>query len=135
MIVPPTVIEPSKTSNPSASIFARAGTMPAAIVGVVLGDADERRRERAERERERDSLRHRRHRHPLAHRIADDDAEDEAAGDPAIVDDRVVQQRADDGEQHADRRLLHAAPRLVGAREAAQPEDEQDRRERGSSPG
>ena len=57
------------------------------------------------------------------------DAEHEPADDPAVVDDRVVEQRADDGEQHADRGLLHAAPRLVGAREAAQSEDEQDRRD------
>ena len=30
-IVPPTVIEPSMTSNPSASIVARAGSVPAVI--------------------------------------------------------------------------------------------------------
>ena len=77
----------------------------------------------------RDSLRHRRHRHPHAHRVADDDAEHQSADDPAVVDDRVVEQRAGDGEQHADRRLLHAAPCLVGPRETAQSENEQDRRD------
>ena len=46
-----------------------------------------------------------------AERDADDRADDEAADDPVVADDLVVQQRADDGEQHADRGLLHAAAR------------------------
>ena len=62
-------------------------------------------------------------------RVADDDAENQTGRDPAVVDDRVVEQRAGDGEQHADRRLLHAAARLVGPRETAQSENEQDRRD------
>ena len=97
-------------------------------LGVELRDADERGRERAEGQRQRDSLRHRGHRHPHAHRVADDDADHQSGDDPPVVDDRVVEQRAGDGEQHAERRHLHSAPCPVGARETAQSQNEQDRR-------
>ena len=97
---------------------------------IVLADADQRRRQRAEHVRERDALRHRRHRHELAERVADDVPMHEARDDPRVGEDLLVQQRADDGQQHAQRGELHAAPRLVRLGQAAQAEDEQHGRAR-----
>ena len=56
---------------------------------------------------------------------ADHEPDQRSTGSAMIV---VVDQRADDGEQHADRRLLHAALALVRAGQALQAEDEEDRR-------
>ena len=117
MKLPVTVSEPSSTSKPSAAICAvpiaprrratRCST-PATPTSVAASAP--------KHERDRDSLRHRRHRHPHAERIADDRAEHEPAGDPVVVDDLVVARSVPhDGEQHADRGQLHAAPRLVRA--------------------
>ena len=97
-------------------------------VGVILGHADERRRERAERERERNALRHCRHRHPHPERVPHNDADHHAERDPLVIDDLVVDERTRDGEQHPHGCLLHAAAGLVRTREAAESEDEEDRR-------
>src|SRR5690348_17437549 len=51
------------------------------------------------RSRDGDELRHRRHRHALADGEPDRRAEHHAGGDPAVGDDLLVEQRADDGEQ------------------------------------
>src|ERR1019366_3243537 len=93
----------------------------------VFHDSHQRRRDRAERVRERDELRHRGHLDLHRHRVADHAADDESDEDPLIREDVRVQQCADDGEQHAHRRLLHAEPGLRGLRERTQAEDEQDR--------
>src|ERR1019366_4133366 len=93
----------------------------------VFHDSDERRRDRAERVRERDELRHRGHLDLHRHRVSDHADDDESDEDPLIREDVRVQQRADDGKQHAHRRLLHAEPGLRGLRERTQSEDEQDR--------
>ena len=58
--------------------------------------------------------------------IADERAEHETAGDPAVVEDLVVDQRAADGEQHADRGVLHPSSRGVRLRQAPQAEDEEE---------
>ena len=93
---------------------------------VVLGHADERRGERTKAQRHGDPLRKRRRRHPHAERIPDERAEHEAGDDPPVVDDVVVDERAADGHQHAERGVLHAAPRAVRVRQTAQSEDEED---------
>ena len=92
-----------------------------------LRDADEGRREAAERVRERRPLRHGRHRDPEAHRDADRRAREEPDDDPLVAHDVVVEQRADDGEQHPELGHEHAAPGRVGMAQALEAEDEEDR--------
>ena len=82
--------------------------------GVELGDADQRRREAAERVRERDSLGHLGHRDPDRDRGADDRADDEPGDDPLVADDLVVEERRDDGDEHADLAEDDAAARVLG---------------------
>ena len=95
----------------------------------VFRDADERGGERAESVRERGELRECGHRHALREHAADDSADDEADENPFVRDDLLVQQRADDREQHADLREVHPAARGVGMAETFQPDDEKDRGE------
>ena len=76
---------------------------------VVLGGADQRDAERAEGVAQGGPLGHGRHRHQ-AQRHADDRAQDQPDGDPRVVDDLVVEQRADDRQQH---------PQLAGPDAAA----------------
>ena len=63
--------------------------------------ADQGDAERAEGVAERGSLRDGGHLHH-AERDADAAAEHQADGDPLVIDDAVVQQRAGDGQQHAE---------------------------------
>ena len=92
-----------------------------------LGDADERHREGAEHVADGDALRHGGHWHKEAHRQTDGATHNEADDDELVAHDLVVQQGADDGEQHAERCELHAAARGVRLRQAAESKDERRR--------
>ena len=112
--LPVNVRKPRNTSRPSARA---SDDVEMDAVRIVLGDADQRRRQAAERVRERDSLGH------LGHRDArdggaDDRADDEAGDDPVVGDDLLVEERADDGDQHADDADEDAAPRALRASSA-----------------
>src|ERR1700723_2246508 len=68
---------------------------------IEFGGADECDAEGAEGVAERGSLRDGGH-VDHAERHADDGAEDQSDGDPFVFDDVVIEQRADDGDQHAE---------------------------------
>ena len=68
---------------------------------IEFGRADQRYAKSAERMAERGSLRHGGHVHH-AQRDSDSGAEHECDDNPFVVDDAVMQQRASDGEHHAD---------------------------------
>ena len=68
---------------------------------IKFGGADQRHAERAKRMAERRPLRHGGHR-DFAERYADDGAENKRNDDPFVLDDAVIQQRAGNGQQHAD---------------------------------
>jgi hypothetical protein len=93
-----------------------------------FGDAHERGSQRAEHVAECDALRHRRHRHELAQRVADDRSDDQASDDPLVGQNVLMHQCADDRQQHANGSHLHTALRLIGLGQTSQAEDEQDRR-------
>ena len=61
-------------------------------------------------------------------------ADDQRDDDPGEAQDLPVEQRRDDGEQHADGRHTVAAPRGLGRAQPLQPEDEQDGREQIGQP-
>src|SRR5947207_6058520 len=79
--------------------------------------------------RQRSSLRHRRHRHPNAHRRAEQSTDQQSDDNPGVADDLEMHERADDGHQHAE--LGHVHPALGGFRmaQALQSENEKDRSE------
>src|SRR5207248_11052658 len=97
-------------------------------VAQVVGDADQRGGEGAEGVGKGGALGDRRNRDPDRHRSSDGRADDEADRDPAVIDDLVVDQRADDGEEHADLGEEHSAARGLRMAQAPEPEDEEDRR-------
>ena len=71
-----------------------------------------------------DALRHGGHRYQETHRQADGATNNEADDDELVAHDLVVQQGADDREQHAERCELHTAARGVRLRQSAEAEDE-----------
>src|SRR5262249_53999304 len=76
-------------------------------------------------------LRHRGHRDLDPEREPDHDPDrrpdQEPADDPIEADDLLVEQRADHGEQHAERGLPHAAAGPFGIAQAPKTDDEQQR--------
>ena len=92
---------------------------------IEFGGADQRDAERAEGVAERRPLRHGGHLHQ-AQRNADDGAEHQRDRDPLVVDDAVVQQRAADGQQHADLAGPDAVPGRARRTHPLQRENEQD---------
>ena len=89
----------------------RAHREPVRLQAVVFRGADQRRSQRAASLRDRGSLRHMRHRHEHRERDTDRRADNQAGGDPFVIDHFMPQQRADHGQQHADFARDHAAPR------------------------
>ncbi len=93
---------------------------------VEFGGSDQRDAECAEGVAERGSLRHGGHLHH-AERHADDGAEDQCDGDPFVFNNVVIEQRAADGEQHADFAGAHAAAGGGGRAHPLQRHDEERR--------
>ena len=80
---------------------------------VELRRADQRDAERAEGVAQRGPLRHGRHLHH-AQRHADDRAQHQRDGDPLVVDDLVVEQRAADRQEHPQLAGQDAAAAVAG---------------------
>ena len=93
-------------------------------VGVVLAYPDQSRRQCSEHVGEGDPLGHRRHRNPHAQWVADEGTNDQPNDDPAVADDLGLDQRADDGDQHPDRRQHHPPAGLFRLGQAAKAENE-----------
>ena len=93
---------------------------------VVFGRADQRDAERAEGVAQGGPLRHGRHLHH-AQGHADDRAEHQRDGDPRVIDDAVVQQRAGDGQEHPQLARPDSAPRRARRTHPLEREDEQGR--------
>ena len=94
--LPVNVSEPRMTSADSTAIM-NGGT--SGCLQVIFGRADQGDAQGAEGVRERGPLRHGRHLHAAQGR-PDDRAQHQRDGDPLVFDDAVVQQRADDRQQH-----------------------------------
>src|SRR6266849_6046576 len=92
---------------------------------IKLRGAHQRDAQRAEGVAQRGSLRHRGHLH-VAERNADDRAEHQGDGDPLVVHDAVMQQRAGDGQHHAHFAGPHAVPRGGGRAQPLQRQNEKD---------
>ena len=94
---------------------------------VELRGADQRDAKRAEGVAERGPLRNGGH-GDVAERHADDGAQHQRDGDPLVVDDALVEERADDGQQHAGFAGEDAAARGGGRAQPLERQDEQRRR-------
>ena len=92
-----------------------------------FGDPHEGDGERAEHVADGDALRHGGHWNEESHRQADRGADHESDDDQVVADDLVVEECADDCEEHAHRGELHAASRRIWLGEAAKAEDERRR--------
>ena len=92
---------------------------------IELGCSDQGHAERAERMAERSPLRDGCHLH-IAERNADDCAQHQCDGNPLVVDNPVVEQRADDRQQHADFTRPDAAPRRRRRTQPLQRQDEEN---------
>ncbi len=82
---------------------------------LVVLDADERRRQRAEGVRDGRSLGNGRHRHPDRNRGADRPAHHQSNDDPGETDNVVMQERANRGGQHSGSGQPHAVAGLIGS--------------------
>ena len=94
---------------------------------VELGRADQRDAERAESVAEGGPLRHGGH-GDAAQRDSDDGAEHESDGDPLVIDDALVEERANDGQQHARFAREDATARGGRRTQPLERQDEQRRR-------
>ena len=104
-------------ASPPASIASRYSHVPMRPDG-----------QAAEAVRERGPLRHRGHGHQQRERQADDGAHDHADDDPLEALDLRLDQRADDGQHHADLAGDDALPRGGRGAEPLQRHDEEARR-------
>ena len=77
-------------------------------------NSNQRRCQRAERMRKRGALRDGSHRNPQSHADANDGAQPQSGRDPFVGDDFVMEESADDGEQHSRFRQKHAFARMFG---------------------
>ena len=121
--LPVNVSDPRITSSASTAIMNGEHVRRAQVI---FGDADHRDAERAEGVAERGSLRHGGHLHH-AEGDADDRAEHQRDDDPPVFDDSVVQQRAADGQQHAQLAGPDAAARRGGRAHPLERQDEEHR--------